>query len=75
MFKTPLAALCSAALICAGTASTGFAQTAPSGGSTVRGSSTTTQTQQDRESSRSNRDAAENQGRSRSPRRQRQAAP
>lgn len=75
MFKTPLAALCSAALICAGTASTGFAQTAPSGGSTVRGSSTATQTQQDRESSRSNRDAAENQGRSRSSRRQRQAAP
>ncbi|WP_333590974.1 hypothetical protein [Brevundimonas sp.] len=74
MFKTPLAALCSAALICVGVTSPGFAQTTSSG-STVRGSSTAAQTQQNRETSRSNREAAESQGRIRTPRRQRQAAP
>lgn len=72
MFKTPLAALCSAALIAGGLSAPGFAQTV----SAPAGAGTTQENQQDRETSRtSSRQAAESQGRIRTPRRQRAAAP
>lgn len=74
MFKTPLAALSSAALIAASLASPGFAQTvsAPTGSS----GQTAEQSQQNRETSRTAaRQAAEAQGRARARARQRQAAP
>ena len=73
MFKTPLAVLSSATLICATLATPGFAQQAA--GSAVRGSTSTQESQQERENAReSARGAAENQGRTRS-RRMRAAPP
>ena len=72
MFKTPLAALCSAALIAATLAAPSFAQTV----SAPTGAGTTQEGQQDREASRAAaRQASESQGRIRARNRQRQAAP
>lgn len=72
MFKTPLAALCSVALIAGSLAAPVSAQTvsAPTGGGNAQ------ESQQDRETSRAAaRQAAESQGRVRARARQRQAAP
>lgn len=70
MFKTPLAALCGAALIAGSLAAPGFAQTvsAPTGNT----GQTTEQSQQSRSTART---GGESQGRIRTPRRQRPAAP
>ena len=72
MFKTPIAALCSAALIAGSLSAPVFAQTV----SAPTGSASTQESQQNRETSRSSaRTGAESQGRIRTPRRARAAAP